>query len=449
MERPTEDMAPSSRDMTPSPDGRTWVASWSTSIQGPLPVEQPGAASAYGRQPDLSFALPQVDTEGARDQTLRMIVKPDLWSDTVRIRFSNVFGTKDVTFGAATVALQEYQANLVPDTVAPLTFGGRPAVTIPAGDRVFSDPLRLPFVETATPRWLAGRNLAVSFAVTGSSGPISSHRSAFSTSYLSPPGSGDRTHATDDLAFPYVTTSFLFVDALDVLAPSDTLVVCAFGDSVTDGTFSTPNSDDRWSNVMSRQLHAVLGDRVSVVNQGIAGNGVVTPVAGQPATERVARDVLALSGLDIVVWLEGINDIGAGFGTPGPVLDGYRQVVGALHAAGVRVIGATIPPALAPDGRPPATSPLAALSLDLAARIGGFEVDGYRGELNEFIRSSGVFDAVVDFAAVTTDPASGTLKPQFQLDSGGYAADYLHPNRAAYQVMGQAAADAVLTAQKA
>jgi len=427
-------------------NGRKWTASWATAIQGAFvaPTAPQGpAVSAYIPQPDLSFALPNATTEGARDQTMRMIVKPDLWGETVRVRFSNLFGTRPVTFGAASVALQAYQANLAQGTSVPLTFGGRAGVTIEPGERRFSDPVRLPFVTERTLPLLAGRRLAVSFAVQGSSGPASFHLSALATNYISPPGSGDATGAEDDVAFPYTTTSFFFIDALDVTAPAGTLVVCALGDSITDGTFSTINGYDRWSDVMSRQLHNRFGERVSVVNEGIGGNAVVARLAGPPATERVEVDVLGLSGLDLVVWMEGINDLGGARLTPDPVIAGYRQVVGALHAAGVAVIGATVTPSLVPGGQVPANSPLAVDGAELAASYGSAQTDAYRRQLNEFILTSGIYDATVDFAAVMTDPGTGTLYAPFVPNSEGSAGDYLHPNRAGYQAMGVAAADAV------
>ncbi len=165
---------------------------------------------------------------------------------------------------------------------------------------------------------------------------------------------------------------------------------------------------------------------------------------GQPATQRVGQDVLGLSGVKIVIWLEGINDLGAAGSTPEAVIAGYQQVVGALHAAGVKVIGATVTSSLAPGGRAPANSPLALLSPTFAATFGGAEVNAHRMRLNAFILTSGTFDATADFAAATTDPATGTLYARFVPNSGGTAGDYLHLNRAAYQAMGVAAANAVL-----
>jgi len=428
--------------------GRKWAASWATAIQGAYvaPTTPQGASvPAFDPQPDLSFALPNATTDGASNQTMRMIIKPDLWGEVVRVRFSNVFGTKPVTFSAASVALQDYQANLVRDSSIKLSFGGRATLTVQPGRQVFSDPVRLPYVTEEAIPFLRGRNLAVSFAVAGSSGPASYHATGFTSSYISRPNSGDVTKAEDDVAFPYSTTSFFFVSELDVVAPKDTLVICAFGDSITDGTFSTLNGNDRWENVMSRQLHNRFGDRVSVVNEGIGGNAVAATVIGQPATQRVGRDVLGLSGINLMVWLEGINDLGNARSTPDPVIAGYQQVVSTLHTAGVEVIGATVTSSFAPGGEVPANSPLAAATGDaVAASYGSAQTDAYRKQLNTFILTSGIFDATADFAAVTTDPSTGTLRAPFVPNSEGSAGDYLHPNRAGYQAMGVEGTKAVL-----
>lgn len=130
--------------------GSNWAASWATSIQSAyIAPTAPKAASvpAFDPQPDLSFALPGATTNGAENQTFRMIVKPDLWGGTFRIRLSNAFGTQPVTFGAAAIGLQDYQANVVHGTSTRVTFGGgSPSVTVPAGDSIFSDAIDLAFV---------------------------------------------------------------------------------------------------------------------------------------------------------------------------------------------------------------------------------------------------------------------------------------------------------------
>lgn len=429
-------------------DGRRWVASWATSIQSAYvapSLPQGASVPAFNPQPDLSFALPDATAEGATDQTFRLIIKPDLWGDTFRIRLSNVFGTRPVTFGAATIGLQEYQANLVRGTNTRVTFNGSPAVQVPVGGEVFSDPVNLGFVERFGRRTLEGRNLAVSIAVRGASGPASHHGSAFTTSYISPPSSGDMTLHENDTGFPFSTTSFFFLSELDVLAPRNTVGVVAYGDSITDGTFSTLNGNDRWLNVMSRILHDRLGNRVSVVNAGIGGNAVSGALTGQSAVDRFSRDVIGLSGVDLVIWLEGINDLGGLRTTAEPVIAGYREVVQRLRARGIGVVGATITSSYVPSGQVPANSPLAAAAAGLGASYGSAQTNAYRQEINTFILTSGLFDATADFAAVTTDPATGTLYAPFVPNSQGSAGDYLHPNRAGYQAMGSVAAQAVLS----
>ena len=295
--------------------GQKWVASWAASAQGPYPS---GNASA---QPVLDFAFESAE-RGATDQTFRLIVKPDLWGRHVRLRFSNAFGTQPVTFDDAFVGLQSTAGNLVPGTNRRVTFDQRQTHHHGApGAATFSDPVALLASERIDRRSLAGRRLAVSFHVVGSTGPMTWHAKALTTSYLSAPRSGSHGADEDDAAFAFTTTSWYFLDAVDVAAPDDTLVVACFGDSITDGTGSTLNGDDRWPDVLSRRLHAAYGDRVAVVNAGIGGNQVIgpasyslaAPFAGGPsALARMDRDVRGLSGLSAVVWLEGINDLSAG-----------------------------------------------------------------------------------------------------------------------------------------
>lgn len=426
----------------------TWSASWTTSIQSAFVLAttpQGSGAPAYNPQPELSFALPNGTTKGATDQTFRFVIKPDLWGDTVRIKLSNFFGTQPVIFNAATIGLQSYQANVVPGTLTQVTFGNKTFVKIEPGKEIFSDPVTLSFVDKIGEPALEGRNLAVSVAVSGASGPASYHDAAFTTSYISPPNSGDLTAAERAAAFPYSTTSWFFLNELDVLAPNDTVVVVAFGDSITDGTFSTINGNDRWLNSMSALLHAQLGNHVSVVNEAIAGNAVSATDAGPSAISRLERDVIDISGHKLVVWLEGINDLGGLQTTAAPVIAGYKNVINRLHKSGILVIGATVTPSYVPGGVVPSNSPLAALSPAFAASYGSSQTNTYRLQLNNFILTSGKFDATADFAAATTDTSTGTLYAAFVPNSEGTAGDYLHPNRFGYQVMGGVAAQAVLS----
>lgn len=194
--------------------GKVWVASWTASPQGPYPAGWPAA------QPDLSFALPHGDTEGATDQTFRLIVKPDLWGKAIRLRFSNTFGSRPVTLGAVTVGLQSSGGNLLAGKAQPVLFRGKPEAVIPVGEELYSDEVALG-IDPADPL-LEGRNLVVSFFVKGTSGPLTWHCDAFYTSYLSASGSGDHTLDKGDAAFPFTTTSWFLLDAVEAQADPDT-----------------------------------------------------------------------------------------------------------------------------------------------------------------------------------------------------------------------------------
>lgn len=413
--------------MTPA-QAQKWVTSWAASIQGPYPV---GNATA---QPELKFAFPTPDA-GARDQTFRQIVKPELWGRSVRLRLSNVLGTRPVTFDGVFVGLQSSGATLMAGSNRPVQFGGKKSVTIPPGSQAWSDAVTLPWVSNPQAPELVGRKLAVSLHVLGESGPATWHAKGLQTSYVTAPGAGSLGEFEDESAFPNSTTSWFFLDALDVQAPSDTQLVVCFGDSITDGTASTLNGDDRWPDVLARRLRAA-GGHGSVVNAGIGGNQVVGPAeyspakpfpGGPSALSRLDRDVLSLSGVTHVIWLEGINDFGtAGGATAEQVQEGMKSGVARIRAKlrGVKVIGATL------TGVGGTTS---------AAQVGP-EVERKRQALNAFIRDShGLFDGVADFDRAVTDPATNGLRPEFVPNSTvGGPGDGLHPNRAGYAAMADA-----------
>jgi len=416
-----------------------WVATWATSPAtsfvyvapvAPVPPGPPVTFAPANIQPDLAFPFPTANTLGATQQTIRSIVKPDLWGSRMRFRFSNVFGAQPVTFDEVTVGLQEYSANVVAGTLTPVTFNGRPSVTIPVGQEVFSDAVKLPWAGQGEETSIQGRNLAVSYSVKGSSGPMTFHSGANMTSYVSAPGSGNHTEDLDVFAFEFTTTSWFFLDAVDVMAPEGTVVVCAFGDSITDGTHTTLNVNDRWMNTLSRRLHNAYGNRISIVNEAIGGNRVVNPVtpnatSGPAAVDRLDRDVLGLSGLTHVIWLEGINDIGAGH-TTDAIIAGYQNIVTRLHARGIKVYAGTL------------TSALGISGVDQGDNGPGH--DASRMVLNNFIRTSGLFDGVEDFDAATLDPATGNMRVVFLPNSQFTELpwDYLHPNHAGYNAMGLA-----------
>ena len=406
-------------------DTRNWVVSWTGAAQGPYPI---GNATA---QPELKFVFPNPE-QGATDLSFRLIVRPDIWGREARFRLSNVYGTKPVTFSGVHLGLQTSGAALLPDSNRVVSFNGRSSVTVPPGGSVLSDTVTLTFVKDPADPMLMGRKLAISFHVAGSSGPMTWHAKGLQTSYLAQAGAphtGDETEA----AFPYSTTSWFFLDMVAMTAAPGTRAIVAFGDSITDGTASTINGDDRWPDVFSRRMHAAYGNRFAVVNQGIGGNQVVgpaeytsaKPIAGGPsALSRLDRDIVGLPGVGAVLWLEGINDFGTAGASVEALMQGYRDGVARLrkNIPGVKVYVATL-----------------ATALGSTPTHGTPEVDAKRRALNAWFKSEKIFDGVADFDTVTLDASTGALVPAFKPGSSiGGPGDGLHPNRAGYAAMGGA-----------
>lgn len=406
--------------------GQKWVTSWTGSVHGPYPSGNPTA------QPNLSLVFPP-EAAGARDQSIRLVVRPDIWGKQTRIRLSNAFGTKPVTFDGVFVGLQMSSSAVVSGTNHAVTFSGKDSITINPGESVWSDAVTLGFVKDPADKLLAGRKLAVSFHVVGESGPMTWHAKALTTSYVTAPGAGARGHEVNETAFPFATSSWYFLDAVDMVAPIDTRLIVAFGDSITDGTATTLNGDDRWSDVLSRRLHALYGNKVVVVNAGIGGNRVVGPAeyspsnpfpGGPAAGQRIERDVLSLSGASAMIWLEGINDFSQKYATGADdVKAEMAATVKRIRVSNpkMKIFGATLTPALG----------------STVAGHGSSEEDAKRNSLNEFIRTSGIFDGVIDFERAVLDPVTGGLRAEFVPDNTvGGLGDKLHPNRLGYREMG-------------
>jgi lysophospholipase L1-like esterase len=408
--------------------GGHWVGTWATAeVLRPAAPPTPPAAAAPAPSP--SAAPPQGGGRGGpppissfNNQTLRQIVHTSVGGEQARIVLSNVFGTAPLTIGGAHVALREKDAAIAPGTDRALAFSGRPSVVIPAGSVAVSDPVALtipPLSDVAIDLYLPAEIAA----------PLTAHNGAFQTNYVSSSGN----HLGEaSLQVATTTQSWFLLARVEVTAPESVGTIVAFGDSITDGTRSTPDSNNRWPDHLARRLLAAGSSaRMGVVNAGIAGNrvlgdGVPTPAynAGVSALARFDRDVLTEPGVTHVVVLEGINDI-RGFAGPGAarqeptpsaadITRGYRQLIERAHALGLRIYGATLTPFAGSNG----------WSADDEAK---------RQSVNEWIRASGAYDAVIDFDAVVRDPKEPT-KLQAPYDSG----DHLHPSDAGYRAMAEA-----------
>ena len=376
-----------------------WVATW-----GASPAPQLTDESEI-RKAHLEFS----------NQTLREIIHTSIGGGTVRVRLSNLFGKQTLEIGAVHVAVRSNGAEIAVDTDRVLLFSGRATVTIPPNAIVFSDSVKL-----AVP---PDSDLAISIYLPHTALGAGIHYSAEQTSYLA---LGNQA-AASTIAEPQTVTSWIFLAGVDVEAPATVGAVVAFGDSITDGARSTPDTNRRWPNVLATRLLARHGRELGVVDAGIGGNRILhdaqSNVAfGVNALARFDRDVLEQPGVKYVVILEGINDLGhAGSSAPESetvsveeLIAGFEQLIEKAHERGVRIYGATLTP------------------------FEGTVFEGYfsaekevkRKALNEWVRTRKAFDGVIDFDKVVQDPAHpDRVLPAY--DCG----DHLHPSDAGYKAM--------------
>lgn len=349
--------------------------------------------------------------------TIRQIVHTSVGGGQLRLRFSNEFGAAPVIVGPVHVALSAGGAKILPNSDRTVTFGGKPTTTLYAGAPLISDPIDLPIAPLS--------DVAVSLFLPNATTLGTIHNYAAQTAYVS---SGDNTAAADQPS-PTLYTSRFYVSGLLVKAQNQPRTAVAFGDSITDGQNSTTDANKRWPDVLSRRLNSNgPWGAFAVLNQGIAGNRVLADLAGVSALARYDRDVLSLPGVQWVILLEGINDIGFPGGPLAPtaslvsaedIINGYKQIIARSHQHGIKVMGGTLTPFKGSEVPYPA--------------YWSSTKEATRQAVNQWIRTSGAFDAVVDFDAALRDPANlQSLLPAF--DSG----DHLHPNDAGYAAMANA-----------
>lgn len=388
-----------------SRDDARWIASW-------------GSAQMLAEGDN---ALPVESTDAI---TLRQIVRLSAGGDRLRVRLSNRFGTRPLTIGGAHLARAAMPgAARIESGGAGLTFDGRTETVIPAGAEVYSDPVRV----TAA----AGSDLSISLYLPEAPQPQTGHPGARATNFLQ---SGNHL-ADTDLPGALTSTRWYLIADVEVAAAADAASVVVIGDSITDGHGVPPDSNGRWTDILAERLRGQSATRdIGVINAGIGGNRVLLDGIGPNLMARFDRDVIARSGVRWAIVLEGINDLGTltrdAPATPEQhaalvrrITAAYRQMATRAHAHGIKLIGGTIMPFGGNDYYHP-----------------GPQLEAARQSINRFIRSSGVFDAVIDFDRATRDPAHpNRLAPRF--DSG----DYLHPSAAGYRAMGDAVPLALFT----
>lgn len=364
-----------------------WVGTWACSPQ----LADPSAAP-----PPPGFA----------DSTLRQIVHISVGGTKIRMRFSNAFGKGSLTIASAHVAKAAESGTIHTETDKPLTFAEQSSVTIPPGALMYSDPLEFELPALS--------DLAVTMHLKDAPDRVTTHAGSRATSYI---GTGDAVSALE-LPSRQKVDHWYFLNGVDVTVQGSPAAVVVLGDSITDGRNSTTNGNGRWPDELARRLHInKRTSNVGVLNEGIGGNRLLQDGLGPSALSRLDRDVLAQTGVHWLVVFEGVNDIGTCKNpcdldsTANDIIAAYQQIVLRAHSHDIRVYGTTI----TPFGGSFYATP---------------EAERARQTVNCWIRTSGRFDAVIDFDAVTRDPKSPS-QLSAQADSG----DHLHPADAGYKIM--------------
>jgi lysophospholipase L1-like esterase len=383
-----------------------WIATWTAS---------PEAADPDPNQPILNL----------HDQTVRERVRISMGGPEIRIRLSNECGSSSLLVGAVTVAIPDGPASVKAGSIRTVTFEGRNSITIPPGAPALSDPLAFPAAH--------GTEISVSIYFPKQVTTPTWHLLRLKRGVIST--RGDHTNDETIKGGTETSSSILLSTVLVPAQPSQRVIV-VFGDSIVEGDGSTVDADRNWPSDLMRRFGKIPeGSNTAVVNEGVAGNRLLAdgPIAGLgvSALARFDRDALSIPGVTHIVLLEGMNDLGFPGAKLGELtlanatdmrsaedlISAYRQLITRAHVRGVKLIGATLTP------------------------CEGVDVPGYYSEakesvrqaVNQWIRTSGAFDGVIDFDAVLRDPDHPS-----RLISRFASEDHLHPNDAGYQAMADA-----------
>jgi lysophospholipase L1-like esterase len=365
---------------------KIWVGTWCT---GPQLVEP------YNMPP----------SPGLTNNSLRQVVRVSIGGDTLRVKFSNEFSTSPVTMNSVQIAVSS-GGNVIHDTTnIKLTFNGNHGVTMEPGTAITSDPIAFD-LEPRT-------DIAITIYFGSTSADVTGHPGSRTTSYLL---AGNDTSVTD-FTGSVTTDHWYVINGIDVLVPSFSYSIAILGNSITDGRGSVTNMQNRWPDLLSERLLANPGTKhVGVLNMGIGGNCVLKKCLGPSGISRYERDILNQYGVRSVIIFEGTNDIGgvksavAATSVANGLIAAYKMMIDSAHSRELMVYGATITPFKGHSYH-------------------NQNSEACRTKVNEWIRKSGRFDAVLDFDKVLRDP-----EDIISLVSS-YQNDGLHPDTSGFRKM--------------
>lgn len=375
---------------TPKEDTQKWVGTWTTAPQLVEPHNMP-------------------PEPGLTNNTLRQVVRVSLGAEELRLRFSNEFSTSPVTMKSVQIAVSEGGSKIDTSTITPLKFNGENEVTMGAEKAIISDPVSFKL----EPRM----DVAITINFGETSPDVTGHPGSRTTSYILP-GNHVSEPAFEDAI---EADRWYVINNIEVKAAEEEAAIAILGNSITDGRGSGTNKQNRWPDVLSeRLLENAETDHIAVLNQGIGGNCVLRQCLGPAAIDRFERDILNQKGVKWLIILEGINDLGqtadsiAAAEVADNLISAYEHMIEKAHENEILVYGATI------------------LPFDESFYHEDYR-QAARNTVNDWIRNSGQFDAVIDFDKVMRNPED-TLTMLPDVHSG----DFLHPNEKGYKKMGEA-----------
>lgn len=360
-----------------------WVGTWGCALQ-------------------LTETYNQPPYPGLTDNTLRQVVHVSAKGRHLRFKLSNEYGETPLTLNSVHFALSSGGSSIDPDSDIVLTFDGMESVTIPAGEKITSDEFHYDLPALS--------DVAITIYFGDTPDDVTGHPGSRTTSYLQ---TGDAV-AMDTMPEAVETDHWYYIEGIERLACEHHRSVITLGDSITDGRGSTTNGNNRWPDNLARRLQENLKTRyVSLINQGIGGNAVVSGGLGPTALERFDRDVLDQEGIKWVIVLEGVNDIGGSQdeSVAADLIDAYQTFIEKARSEDLLIYGVPI----LPFGGSQYDSP---------------EHEAARQQVNDWIRTSGEFDAVIDLDAAVCDPENQSVLLE-EYDSG----DHLHLSVEGYQRM--------------